>query len=119
MSKKLEGNGLWESSRMMLPEHKERIRSRRRGIGKKLRPEIDSLEQERFGAVIATSMAQGLPVRLTTFGEFEDEHFVGVVERIDVFFGRVKLKLGEGDIVWLELRELVGAEAASSRDEAW
>ena len=23
--KKLEGNGLWESSRMMLPEHKETI----------------------------------------------------------------------------------------------
>ncbi|WP_408895379.1 hypothetical protein [Paenibacillus taichungensis] len=25
MSKKLEANGLWESSRMMLPQHKERI----------------------------------------------------------------------------------------------
>lgn len=104
---------------MMLPEHKERIRSRRRGIGKKERPEIDSLEQERFGAVIAASMAQGLPVRLTMFDSLEDEHFIGVVQRIDVFFGRVKLKLGEGDIVWLELRELVGAEAASAGEDPW
>lgn len=30
MSKKLSGNGLWESSRMMLPEHKERLISHRK-----------------------------------------------------------------------------------------
>jgi hypothetical protein len=28
MSKKLEGNGLWESSRMMLPQHKEAVQNR-------------------------------------------------------------------------------------------
>ncbi|CAH1197661.1 hypothetical protein PAECIP111893_00870 [Paenibacillus plantiphilus] len=31
MSKKLEGNGLWESSRMMLPEHRERLIKHRQG----------------------------------------------------------------------------------------
>lgn len=30
MSKKLEGNGLWESSRMMLPEHREQLLKHRR-----------------------------------------------------------------------------------------
>ncbi|WP_261305937.1 hypothetical protein [Paenibacillus andongensis] len=29
MSKKLENNGLWESSRMMLPQHKEAVQNRR------------------------------------------------------------------------------------------
>ncbi|TVY08761.1 hypothetical protein [Paenibacillus cremeus] len=31
MSKKLEGNGLWESSRMMLPQHKEQSMSSHQG----------------------------------------------------------------------------------------
>lgn len=31
MTKKLEANGLWESSRMMLPEHKESLIENGRG----------------------------------------------------------------------------------------
>ncbi|MBW7473156.1 hypothetical protein K0T92_00200 [Paenibacillus oenotherae] len=33
MSKKLKGNGLWESSRMMLPEHREQLIKHRQGEG--------------------------------------------------------------------------------------
>lgn len=36
--KKLEGNGLWESSRMMLPEHKETIIRRQLEEGRKNKP---------------------------------------------------------------------------------
>ncbi|MDT2241397.1 hypothetical protein P7H22_15005 [Paenibacillus larvae] len=32
MSKKLTGNGLWESSRMMLPEHREQLLEQRREL---------------------------------------------------------------------------------------
>lgn len=41
ISKKLEGNGLWESSRMILSEHKERIYQYRVELSKKQRPTLD------------------------------------------------------------------------------
>lgn len=46
MTKKLEGNGLWESSRMMLPEHKETIIYKQHEEGRKQRPELDAQEIE-------------------------------------------------------------------------
>ncbi|MCQ6558135.1 hypothetical protein [Paenibacillus mendelii] len=40
MSKKLEGNGLWESSRMMLPEHREQLLKLRRESAETPQPNI-------------------------------------------------------------------------------
>lgn len=44
--KKLEGNGLWESNRMMLPEHKEAIIRQQHEEGRKAKPTPDSQELE-------------------------------------------------------------------------
>lgn len=41
MSKKLTGNGLWESSRMMLPEHREQFLEQRRSLKKHEKPSLD------------------------------------------------------------------------------
>ncbi len=48
MSKKLQGNGLWESSRMMLPEHKETIIQHRYEFGRRSRPTIDEQELNEY-----------------------------------------------------------------------
>lgn len=42
--KKLEGNGLWEGSRMILPEHKRRIIQDEQQQMKKERPVLDEQE---------------------------------------------------------------------------
>ncbi|RAP76127.1 hypothetical protein [Paenibacillus montanisoli] len=39
MSKKLEGNGRWESSRMMLPEHREQYLQRKEQAGAPVQPQ--------------------------------------------------------------------------------
>ncbi|NWL87476.1 hypothetical protein DMN77_07650 [Paenibacillus sp. 79R4] len=44
MSKKLEGNGRWESSRMMLPEHREQYLSRRYGQQENVKTELPTKE---------------------------------------------------------------------------
>ncbi|SEB67899.1 hypothetical protein SAMN05443246_1552 [Paenibacillus sp. GP183] len=41
MGKKLEANGLWESSRMMLPEHKDATRRQAKQIDRLVRPTLD------------------------------------------------------------------------------
>lgn len=51
--KKLEGNGLWESSRMMLPEHKEAINRQQNKEGRKVRPTLDAQEIELMENVLA------------------------------------------------------------------
>ena len=60
MNKLTDGsNMLWESSRMILPEHKERIRIRleeaRRG-GKRERQQLDEQEAERINEAIMRSL---------------------------------------------------------------
>ncbi|MFC4103427.1 hypothetical protein [Paenibacillus xanthanilyticus] len=45
MSKKLQGNGRWESSRMMLPEHREQYLSRRHGQHEQAKTELPSKEE--------------------------------------------------------------------------
>lgn len=45
MSKKLEGNGRWESSRMMLPEHREQYLSRRHGHQEQVKTALPSKEE--------------------------------------------------------------------------
>ncbi|OWR31416.1 hypothetical protein CDO73_06710 [Saccharibacillus sp. O23] len=64
MTKKLQGNGLWESSRMILPEYRERIlRASDEHHGR--RPDaIHEDERERIDEAVKRSLASGLPVRL-------------------------------------------------------
>ncbi|MCK9859616.1 hypothetical protein [Paenibacillus sp. ATY16] len=45
MSKKLEGNGRWESSRMMLPEHREQYLSRRYGQQEQVKTDLPTKEE--------------------------------------------------------------------------
>jgi len=45
MSKKLEGNGRWESSRMMLPEHREQYLNRQNKQSEHMKPDLPSKEE--------------------------------------------------------------------------
>ncbi|NRR01250.1 hypothetical protein HP570_03250 [Brevibacillus sp. RS1.1] len=45
MSKKLQNNGRWESSRMMLPEHREQYLSRKNQQQEPVKPELPSKEE--------------------------------------------------------------------------
>jgi len=45
MSKKLQGNGRWESSRMVLPEHRKQYLERRNGQQEPSKPELPNREE--------------------------------------------------------------------------
>ena len=114
MSRKLEGNGLWESSRMILPEHKERIRLRRKELGRRQRPELDPMERERQARLLAESAAKGTAVCVTLFGEFGDRKLTGVVTHTDAVYGRIRLRTDDGEEWQLKVRDLVDVEPVSS-----
>ncbi|GEM_PF-426215 len=95
MSKKLQGNGLWESSRMMLPEHKEQIWGRRREQRKRIRPTLEQDQLDRFAQLISDSIMQGQPLQFILFDEWEEARIVGRVQHIDRLRNVIQIVSGE------------------------
>jgi hypothetical protein len=107
MSKKLQGNGLWESSRMMLPEHKEAILAWRRRSERRSRPELDVYERERIDAAIAWSLRTRKPVRLQMYDPQEECVVEGIVERVDPLQKRIRV-----DGEWFTVVDIIGADVS-------
>ncbi|WP_068781892.1 YolD-like family protein [Paenibacillus sp. GM2] len=109
MTGKLQGNGLWESSRMMLPEHKEAILNSNRYLQKRTRVQLDEQELERVSRIVMESQQEGREVALRLFGEYEEHHLNGIVVRLDPGERRVCLRTDAG-MEWVLWRDIVSAE---------
>lgn len=90
MTKKLEDNGLWESSRMMLPEHKQRIIADNYETRHKRppKPTLDEQEWEQVMRVLMESLGLRVPAKFRLYDEYEDAAAIGVVERVDPYLRR-------------------------------
>ncbi|WP_027415930.1 YolD-like family protein [Aneurinibacillus terranovensis] len=91
MSKKLQENGLFESSRMMLPEHKEAYIRHQQNLQKKKLPLLDEQEIDRLSYLIAHSMLTGKKITVTLFDDFEERKISGKIHNIDQQKGTIKL----------------------------
>jgi hypothetical protein len=102
MSKKLQKNGLFESSRMMLPEHKESYLLHQQQLDKRTRPILDEQQTENISRLIAESMLTGKEVTFLLFGGFEEREVTGKVMRIDQQKKAIKLANSMGD-EWIRM----------------
>lgn len=115
MAKKLEGNGMWTSSRMMLPEHVEQILEQNRGLKKLTKPELDEQEIAIIDQDIYGSMKQNRVVTLTIFDEYKHETIVGIVQKVVTGIKQVKVMLWEpfaleDECVWIFMGNILKAE---------
>ena len=108
-------NLLWESSRMMLPEHKERINGHRETLGRKERPVLDEQEMEELALKVGESLETGRPVTLKLYGEYGDRMVTGVVTKVDPQAGRIRLRTAQGD-AQADMRDVIGAEYANAEE---
>lgn len=108
--KKLEGNGLWESSRMMLPEHIVRIREFTRDLLAKEKPVLYGDELEFIYDKISAYFANKTEITLVLFGKFEDTRVVGVVDRIDTIKKRVRIDETDGTSDWIRVEDVIAVE---------
>ncbi|MCP3806386.1 YolD-like family protein [Paenibacillus sp. Lou8.1] len=109
MGKKLEGNGLWESSRIILPEHKEgylRLMKDRQRRGK---PELDDQEVQLIEQALIESYNTRTIVTVTVFSPFDDEVMTGVIKVINTARREVKLSHEEDDFSWIKLEDIISA----------
>ncbi|MCI3921546.1 YolD-like family protein [Paenibacillus sp. TRM 82003] len=104
--KKLRGNGFWEASRMMLPEHKTAIRTHRTRLNERTKPELDEQRIEELSLALGEALESGEATCVTTFGAYGDETSIGTVERIDPLEGYVKLR-GEEETSWIPFADIV------------
>jgi hypothetical protein len=106
MSKKLEKNGQWESSRMMLPEHREAILERNRTLKKREKPELDEQAQEEVVRAIGVSMWLSLPMTFVLYDEIADYELTGVALKIDTSNRMVKLG-AEENAIWIKFSDIL------------
>lgn len=86
--KKLEGNGLWESSRMMLPEHKTAINAHAESLKERRRIELDEQEWEQISRAIGESLQLRQQITIQLFHPVELLTVIGIIDGVDKQNGR-------------------------------
>lgn len=108
--KKLEGNGLWEGSRMLMPEHKNRILDDPLNEEVQSKPDLDPQELAEISQVLAQSLEDCSPITITLFGEYEDRSIHGIVMRVDQHLRQIKFRYGE-NWDWIKIEDIIGASS--------
>lgn len=96
MASKLVGNGMFEASRLILPEHREAILAQEREQKRRGKPFIDEQQMEEIERAIIESYNRRCIVEMVVFNPFYDEDVKGIVVSLNTATYEVKLKLGEG-----------------------
>ncbi|MBP2002503.1 hypothetical protein J2Z69_003589 [Paenibacillus shirakamiensis] len=108
MAGKLEANGLWESSRMMLPEHKAAILRAGREQHRQMKPILDPQEMEEIERLLDQSLRSHVQVTLRIYGEYETRELRGIVTSIHTHSREIKLQWQDG-WEWIRIKEILGA----------
>ncbi|ODA09266.1 MULTISPECIES: YolD-like family protein [Paenibacillus] len=109
MSKKLEGNGFWESSRIIIPEYKEAYLKLMKDRQRRGKRELDDQEVLLIEQALIESYNTRQSVILVVFSPFDDEELKGVITSINTARREVKLFRGEDDYSWIKLEDIISA----------
>lgn len=108
MSKKLSGNGVYEGSRFIMPEHLEGMLQQEREQRRRGKPVLDEQAIEEIVRALADSYNQKIRVDLVVFNPFYDEPVRGVVVGINRNQNKVNLLL-EDDEREISIAEIISA----------
>mgnify|MGYP001485560304 CR=1 FL=1 len=102
-------NLMWESSRMMLPEHVQAFLELKRNWNKKKKPEWDDQRLEEMERVVVEAYASKRPVTVTLFGEWETRCLTGVIARLDPYQRKIRLDTEKGSI-WINWTDVLDVD---------
>ncbi|MFD1773001.1 YolD-like family protein [Paenibacillus rhizophilus] len=106
MGKKLEGNGLLESSRMMLPEDKKRIPEDQR-VNLRLNPPIiNDQKREEMGIRLTHSLREHVRVNVVMFDSCGEVKLSGFVTSIHAHSREIKLQWAD-EWKWIGLDSIM------------
>ncbi len=112
-NKLTEGHNLmWESMRMMLPEHVEAILEWQRSLEKVKKPIIDEQQWEEFGQIIQEAMTNNQRVKFTVWKDGFFEDVKGWVHNIDPQLKRIRINIDEFDVDYISFEVIASIEFA-------
>jgi hypothetical protein len=120
MSKKLEMNGLWESSRMMLPQHKESAKRSQKETYCIHRQALDEQEILIISATLSQSQIYKKTVQLTVYDKYQSRTISGVVTRSkhgEFRLDKVDPFSGGEDWDWIRFQDVMKAELSKEWTE--
>lgn len=103
-------NLIWESSRMMLPEHKELLQQHQKQLVKKTKPILDQQEIELIEEKIKDAISMRTLVHITLFHPYETVTLKGVIQTVDGSAKQLKLLTMADEIEWISLNDVVDIE---------
>lgn len=103
-AKKLTANGLWESSRMMLPQHSERIVAYHEEATRIKMPEIHEDEKQEFMYKINESLYCKDALKIETIKDGNPIVYRGVV--LGIKNEKIKVEI-EADFDWVDFNKIV------------
>lgn len=111
MGSKLQDNGLFESSRMILPEHREAFIAREEEKMIREKPSLDDQELQMIGMALTESYKNKQPVTITLFDPLEDQQLEGFVTNINMQNRKIKFMVYEDDWEWIDINQIISASA--------
>ncbi|WP_438351581.1 YolD-like family protein [Paenibacillus sp. FA6] len=110
MGKKLEGNGLYESSRMIIPQHREAILRQERESKRRVKPILNEQQWEMIEQALRESLRDHASVTLQLFGPFEYRELRGIVNTINTFHKEIRLYFRNGEWELIKFEDIIAAE---------
>jgi hypothetical protein len=111
MSKKMEHNGLWESSRMMLPQHREAFLLKQKTIAQQSKPQLHEDEYELIVRHIKESFYTQKLIIVEHWHEQSCDYITGSVSQIDEQHQRIRVENIDTK-TWLSLSEITSVHNA-------
>lgn len=109
MAKKLFDNGLFESSRMILPEHRDAwIRMANTKLAR-FKPTLDDQEIQRIEYEIVRSYNKRTKIKLALFDSYEDKEITGIVVALNTYKREIKFLTAEDDWEWIYIKDIIAA----------
>jgi len=109
VSKKLQGNGVYESSRFIIPQHREAAVRQAQEINRRIKPNLDEQQWEAVEHALSESIREHVPVTIHVFGAFENREVTGMVTRVDTYAKQVKLSFSD-EYEWIKYEDIIAAE---------
>lgn len=107
MSGKLFDNGIIESSRMILPEHREAILAQQAKLLEKEKPTLDQQELEMIYGHLNQSFHERVRVKVTVFDPIEDKVYEGIVSVVNTFLKEIKLVFEDGNWKYIKWDSII------------
>ncbi|MBB6603417.1 YolD-like family protein [Bacillus pumilus] len=102
-------NLMWESSRMMLPEHREQLLAQKRQKKKYTPPPLSTDQLEEMNFLITQSITEDQAICVTYAEAGRKEQFWGWVKAIHYETQRIKI-VNDEDVLNLSLQQIVAID---------